>query len=175
MSQLTSPLPVLISEDRIRQRVQELAREISLAYAGLELHLVCTMGGAGMFFVDLVRQLDVPTRQHYLAFTSFGKGTSGEARITLDVAEPLEGRHVLLVEGVIVSGRTPRYILEMMKLRQPASVALCTLILKRTSLAVDLAVPHVGFELGSEIATGYGIGLGPERALPHIVDASSAH
>ena len=90
-------------------------------------------------------------------------------QITLDVTEPLQGRHLLLVEGIVVSGRTPAYLVDLFKLRQPASIALCALGVK-PNLAVDLSIEYAAFKLGKEIVMGYGIGNGPERALSHLVE-----
>ncbi len=155
----------------IEARVCVLAREISAAYAGRELYVVCLINGATTFCADLVRQISVPVYQLALGFSSYsGSPRSGEVRVTLDVSEPLQGRHVLVVEGIVVSGRTPKYVLDMLRLRQPASLEMCALGLKPKALAVDLGIRYVAFEFGDEIAVGYGVGKGPERTCPDLVD-----
>ncbi|MEX2153545.1 MAG: phosphoribosyltransferase family protein [Gemmatimonadaceae bacterium] len=169
---MTHAPKVLIDEKRINARVQEMAQAISRDFDGKHLEVICTLGGSITFTADLVRHLTVLTTQHYLGFQSYGgQGKSGEVRVTLDVASPLEGKHLLLVEGAVISGRTPRYVIEMLRLRSPASVALCTLVLKPKALAVELPLKYVGFELGDEVAAGYGMGHGPERALPYVVES----
>ena len=171
----TNPSPtlrVLFSAEAIRERVIALAQRITEDYAGRELDVVCLINGASTFCADLVRHLGVNVRQHYLGFTSYPTAPqSGEVRFTLDVAESLEGRHVLVVEGVVVSGRTPNFVVESLRLRRPASIEMCALAIKPASLAVTLAVKYAAFELGSEIAVGYGVGKGPERALPYLADS----
>jgi hypoxanthine phosphoribosyltransferase len=161
---------IIITEEALRTRVRELGAQISSDYAGRELDVVCLINGANMFCPDLVRHITVPMRQHFLGFTAYkSAGTTGEVRVTHDVAEPLEGRHVLVVEGIVITGRTPRYLMELMKLRKPASVALCALGRKPQAKAADLTIDYVAFELGNDFAAGYGIGAGPERNLPHLV------
>jgi hypoxanthine phosphoribosyltransferase len=155
----------------IQARVSALAREISADYAGRELHVVCLINGAMTFCADLVRQITVPTYQHALGFSSYsGAPPSGEVRVTLDVAEPLQRQHVLVVEGIVVSGRTPKYVMDLLRLRQPASLAMCALGRKAKAIAVDLEVRYVAFEFGDEIAVGYGVGKGPDRAWAHLAD-----
>ncbi len=164
---------ILFSEEILRGKIVELGRRITADYADREIDLVCLINGASTFCADLVRHIGVPVRQHYLGFTSYPEiPKSGEVRITLDIAEPLQGRHVLVLEGIVVSGRTPKYIVEMLKLRQPASIALCALATKPAVLAVDLPVQYSAFQLTSEIAVGYGVGKGAERALPNLMNTA---
>lgn len=163
---------ILVDEATLRERVSELAARITADYAGRTIDLVCLLNGASVFCSDLARQIEVPLRVHHLGFDSYaGAPASGEVRITLDVAAPLVGRDVLLVEGVVISGRTPKYLMDLIKLRQPASVAICALGIKPAARAVELPVAYAGFEFGPEFAAGYGMGTGPERLLPHIVEA----
>jgi hypoxanthine phosphoribosyltransferase len=162
---------VLVSQARIQTRVSELAQKITHDYQGRQLDIVCLINGGSTFCADLVRQIGVPIRQHYLGFTSYAHAKpTGEVRVLLDVAEPLYERHVLIVEGIVISGRTPRYIVDMLSLRKPASLALCALATKPAALAVELPLAYTAFELGSEIAVGYGVGDVVERALPALVE-----
>lgn len=164
---------VIVTEERLRARVRELGEEITRAYDGRKLDIVCLINGGSMFCADLVRYIKVPIKQHYLGFSSYAHPKpSGEVRVLLDVAEPLHERHVLIVEGIVISGRTPSYIVEMLKLRQPASIALCALATKPTALSAKLPLDYVAFELGPEIAVGYGVGNGPEKSLPYLVEES---
>jgi hypoxanthine phosphoribosyltransferase len=162
---------ILYSSELIKDRVAELGRRINADYAGRQLDIVCLINGAATFCADLVRHIDLPMRQHYVGFTSYSPSPeSGEVRFTLDVAEPLQGRDVLVVEGVVVSGRTPLFLMQSLGLRRPATLALCALATKPRMLAVDLEVKYAAFELGDEVACGYGVGKGPERASPHLLD-----
>ena len=164
---------VIISEAQLRSRVRELGEQITRAYNGCQLDIICLLNGGSLFCADLVRHIGVPIKQHYLSFSTYANGnSSGEVRITLAITEPLQGRHLLVVEGIVVSGRTPSYIFEMLKLRQPANIALCALAVKPKSLSVNLPIQYAAFELGAEIAVGYGVGEGPERTLPCLVEAA---
>jgi hypoxanthine phosphoribosyltransferase len=168
-------MKILVDEAKLRARIAELGVQITRDYATREIDIVCLINGAGQFCADLVRTIQRPVRMHPLAFNSYpGAPKSGEVRVTLDVAEPLIDRHVLLVEGVVVSGRTPLYLMEALRLRRPASLALCALGVKPKARAVELAVAYSGFEFGAEIAAGYGMGAGAERSLPYII-AAEAH
>jgi hypoxanthine phosphoribosyltransferase len=161
----------VISEGAIASRLEALACRIDEDYAGRALDVVCALNGASVFCADLVRRLSVPVTVHPLGFASYDKPRpSGEVRLTLDVDQPLHGRDVLLVEGIIVSGRTPRYVADMLRLRQPASLSVCALGVKRQQLAVDLPMPYVAFDLGPEVLVGFGVGEGPEKALPYLAE-----
>jgi hypoxanthine phosphoribosyltransferase len=127
------------------------------------------------FTADLVRMLEVPTRLHALAFTSYASTPkSGEVRLTLDIGEPLEGRHVLVTEGMIISGRTPLYLMNLLRLRQPASLEICAIGSKPEELAVDLRIKYRLFEFAKEWVAGYGIGHGAEKASSNLLDISPA-
>jgi hypoxanthine phosphoribosyltransferase len=165
---------VLIQAEALHQRLQEVAAQISGDYAGREIDLVCLTNAAMTFTADLMRLLEVPVRLHALAFTSYSPvPVSGEVRLTLDIAEPLEGRHVLVVEGMVISGRTPLYLANLLRLRQPASLALCAIGSKPAELAVDLPIKYRLFEFGKEWVAGYGIGHGAEKASADLLDMSS--
>lgn len=164
---------VIVPEHELRRRVAELAEEISRDYHEQTIDLVCLINSASLFCSDLVRQLKVPSKLHFLGFSSYSKGNaSGEVRMTLDVSEPLRDRHVIVVEGIVVSGRTPHYIVETLSRRQPASIVMCALGSKPDQLVVDLPLRYVAFELGSEITVGYGVGSGIEKTVPYLFEAS---
>jgi hypoxanthine phosphoribosyltransferase len=160
---------ILRSSEEIAQRVDAIAQQISRDYAGRSLDVVYMVNGASMLCADLTRRLDVLAQLHPLGFSSYPAASpSGEVRLTLDVAKPLHGRHVLLVEGIIVSGRTPRYVSDLLRLRQPASLSLCALGIKPRALAVELPVAYPLFEFGDEIVVGYGVGDEADKALPYL-------
>jgi len=166
------PERTLASAAQIRRRVSDLARQISADYSGRTIDVVCLINGGSVFCADLVRRLTIPARLHWLGFSSYPQGNdTGEIRVTLDVNEPLHGRHVLVVEGIIVSGRTPRFVMDMLNLRQPASLEMCALGTKPAQLSVDLSVKYCAFEFGGEIVVGYGVGSGVEKTNAVLVES----
>ena len=165
---MTAPSP-LIPESRLLERVTELAARITADYSGRELDIVYAVNGASVFAPALAEAVRLPVRLHPIGFSAYPDASaSGEVRITLDVAEPLHARHVLFVEGIIVSGRTPKYVGDILRLRQPASFAVCVLGIKPRFLAVDFPVAYAAFEFDKEIVVGFGVGEGPEKKLPFL-------
>lgn len=159
----------LRDEATIAARIDVLAGQISTDYDGRTVDIVYMLNGASAFCADLLRRLTVPVRVHPFGFSSYpGGGGNGEVRITLDTSEPLQGRHVLVVEGIVVTGRTPRYLMELLRVREPVSLALCALGVKRASIAVSLNVDYAAFDFDDELVVGYGIGDGSEKALPFL-------
>ena len=166
---------ILHNAININNRVAEIAYEINRDYLGREIELVCLTNAALIFTSDLIRLLDVPIRLHTLAFTSYAKtSTSGEVRLTQDISEPLQGRHVLVIEGMVISGRTPLYLMNFLRLRQPGSLELCAIGSKPMELAVALPIKYRMFEFKKEWVMGYGIGKGPERALPYLINGQES-
>ena len=162
---------ILVSADKIRERLQALAQQINLDYNGREIDLVCLTNSAMTFTADLVRLIEVPVRLHLIAFNSYAPPPkSGEVRLTLDIDEPLENWHILVVEGMVISGRTPFYLMNMLRLRQPASLELCAIGLKTKQLAVDLRVRYHLFDFDHEWVAGYGIGYGTEKASTALLN-----
>jgi len=162
---------LLIDTAMIHKQVISLASRINQDYSGLEIDLVCLSNSAVMFTADLVRLIKVPVRQHIIAFNTYAEASdSGEVSITLDVQEPLYGRHVLLLEGMIISGRTPLYIMNMLQNRRPASLNICSIGIKPKQLAVDLTVKYSLFTFEKEWVVGYGIGDGLEKTDSNLWD-----
>jgi len=163
---------ILISEQEIQARVRELGRQINAAYGdGDRLLLVCVLKGAFMFLADLVRHLEVRHEVDFMEISSYGAGTvsSGVVRILLDLEQNVEGRHVLIVEDIIDSGRTLDYITRNLQTRRPASVRVCTLLSKPSRREIDVPLAFVGFEIPDEFVLGYGLDYAEEyRNLPFI-------
>jgi hypoxanthine phosphoribosyltransferase len=163
---------IVKTQQEIDERLNALAEQINHDYKGLSLDIVCLLNGASMFCSDLIRKLTIPVKIHQIGFSSYPNGSkSGEVRITLDITQPLENCHVLMLEGVIVSGRTPHYVYEYLKLRKPSSIEICAFGKKPDVLAVDLPIKYAAFEFGSEVIVGYGIG-DLEKSLPYIINRS---
>lgn len=150
---------VLIPESDIRQRVKELAAEISKNYAGETVTLICILSGASVFFADLVRELNLDVRFEFMSVSSYGAGTvsSGEVKILKDVNHPIAGKHVIIVEDIIDSGCTLSYLKRVLAQRNPASVKICTILDKPSRRKVDFKGDYVGFEIPDEFVIGYGL------------------
>ena len=163
---------ILISEQEIQARVRELGQQINAAYGdGDRLLLVCVLKGAFMFLADLVRQLEVRHEVDFMEISSYGAGTvsSGVVRILLDLEQNVEGRHVLIAEDIIDSGRTLDYITRNLQTRRPASVRVCTLLSKPSRREIDVPLAFIGFEIPDEFVMGYGLDYAEEyRNLPFI-------
>lgn len=165
---------VIYESDEIGSRVAIVANQINRDYAGREIDIVCLTNAAMPFTSDLMRLLAITTRLHLMAFISYSPAPmTGEVRVTLDVSEPLHGRHVLVVEGMVISGRTPLYLMNLLRQRQPETIELCAIGSKPGELAVELPIKYRLFEIGREWVAGYGIGKGPERTLPYLIDTAA--
>jgi len=148
----------LITEDQLSARIKELGAEISRDYAGKELLVICILRGGVMFMTDLVRQISVPLAFEFMAVSSYGAGarrSSGEVRITLDLNTSIAGRHVLIVEDIIDSGRTLASVIDLLKTRDPASLYVCTLLDKVSRREVEVPVRYRGFAIEDKFVFGY--------------------
>jgi hypoxanthine phosphoribosyltransferase len=171
MSDATTPGEVLVTRERLSERVREMAGEISADYAGRDLLVIGILKGAVFFTADLVRELSIPCELDFMAVSSYGSAThsSGVVRITKDLDVAIEGRDVLLVEDVIDSGRTLRYLMRNLAAREPATLEACALLSKPAADRLDLRTRYVGFRLPDVFVVGYGLDAGERyRELPYI-------
>jgi hypoxanthine phosphoribosyltransferase len=163
---------VLIPEDVLQARVAELGQAISGAYGDEDrLLLVCVLKGAFVFLADLMRHLDVWHAIDFMEISSYGAGTvsSGVVRILLDLGRNIEGRHVLVVEDIVDSGRTLDYITRNLGTRQPASLRVCALLSKPSRRELEVPIDFLGFEIPDEFVVGYGLDFAEGyRNLPFI-------
>ena len=169
---------VLIPEAKIKQRLQELATEIAFDYRGKTVTAICVLKGSFIFFADLIRLIDLPMHCEFIAVSSYGNKvvSSGEVKMTLDLTEPLEGKHVVIAEDIVDTGLTMQYLINNLKARKPASLKVCALLLKPESLKTDVHLDYVGFKLGQEFVVGYGLDHGGRyRHLPYIGVLENAH
>ena len=150
---------ILISEEELRRRVAELGAQISADYQDSNPLLICVLKGGYVFLADLTRCLDIQHGIDFMAVSSYANGTtsSGVVRILKDLDRDIAGRHVLIVEDIIDTGRTIAYLLENLRVRQPASLRICTLLSKPSRREVDLQVDYIGFEIPNEFVIGYGL------------------
>ena len=163
---------ILIEAEPLQQRVKELGQQISADYAGKDLLLICILKGGVPFLTDLMRQISLPHEIDFLAVSSYDRGaraSGGVVRILKDLDEPIEGRHVLIVEDIIDSGNTLNYITRLLNERHPASVKICTLLDKVERREVDIPVDYVGFPIEDRYVFGYGLDLDEKfRNLPFV-------
>lgn len=168
---------VLITEDRIRERVAALAREISADYAGKDLVLIAVLKGAVVFCADLMRCLDLPVCLEFVSAASYGSRTSssGEVRLVLDTCGDLRGRHVLVVEDIVDSGRTLAALVEALRAQGPASVKTCCLLDKPSRRVAPFEPDYVGFAIPDCFVVGYGLDYAEKsRNLPYIAVVKTA-
>ncbi len=161
----------LISEEAIQKRVLEMAEQISADYADAgEIVLVGVLKGAFVFLADLSRRLTIPRTIEFIAVSSYGSGSkSGAVRLVMDVRGDIAGRHVLIVEDIVDTGHTLKYLIGMLESHNPASVKTCTLLHKAERAEVDVHIDYVGFGIGDEWVVGYGLDYAEQnRTLPYI-------
>ena len=168
---------VLISEEELRTRVQELGEQVSRDYEGLDPLLVAVLKGAVIFAGDLLRAITIPCSIDFMAISSYGSGTesSGVVRILKDLDAPIAGRHVLVVEDIVDSGLTLSYLLGSLASRGPASLEICALLAKPDRREVDVACRYVGFEIPNRFVVGYGLDADEHfRGLPYVATVDEA-
>jgi hypoxanthine phosphoribosyltransferase len=163
-------IDVLLPEERLRARIEELGAAITRDYRGKPLKLVGVLKGSFMFMADLSRAIDLPIKVDFIGTTSYqDTSTSGVVRITSDLSRPIEGEHVLLIEDIVDTGLTMKYLLENLGTRNPASVKVCALLHKPSRTRVTVAVEYKGFEIPDEFVVGFGLDWnGRFRNLPYI-------
>jgi len=157
-------LTVLISKDRIQERVAELGREISRDYPDGPLYLIGILKGSFMFLADLSRAISTPCRVEFMGISSYGRSTrsSGEVKVTKDLDVSVEGHHVLVVEDIIDSGVTLTYLLNVLEQRKPKSLGIVTMLDKPERRQRPVQPAYVGFEVPDEFVVGYGLDFAEE-------------
>ena len=172
MSESSRQTPaVLLTKEQISSRVRDLAEQISSDYAGRELLALGILKGSWVFLADLVRLMTVPVTVDFIMASSYGTNTesSGKVEIVLDVKCPIRGRDVLLVEDIIDSGLTLKYIVDNLRLRKPRSLKVVALMDKPVRRRVDMRADSVGFEVPDKFVVGYGVDFAERyRNLPYI-------
>lgn len=162
---------VLISREQLAAKAAELAARIDADYAGRDLLLVGVLKGAVMVMADLAREMHLPAEMDWMAVSSYGSGTksSGVVRILKDLDTDISGRDVLIVEDIIDSGLTLSWLVGNLRSRNPASVAVCTMLRKPAAAQLDIEVAYTGFEVPDEFVVGYGLDYAEKyRNLPFI-------
>ena len=162
---------VMLSEEEVDRRIQEIGEQISKDYAGKQVHLVCVLKGGSFFLCELAKRITVPVSLDFMSVSSYGGDTksSGVIKIVKDLDEPLRDKDVIVVEDIVDSGRTLSYLLDMLKARGPKSMALFTLLDKPDRRVIDVKVDYTGFQIPDEFVVGYGLDYDQRyRNLPYI-------
>ncbi len=171
MMEINDNISVLISEERLNERIKEMGEEISRAYKGRELHLISILKGGVFFTCELAKRITVPVYVDFMSVSSYGSGkqTSGAVKIIKDLDESIDGMDVMVVEDIIDSGTTLSYLMELLKQRRPASLALCTLLDKPERRLHEVKVDYTGFKVPDKFIVGYGLDYAQRyRNLPYI-------
>lgn len=162
---------VMIPEKDIDGRIRELGEGISREYEGKALHVICILKGSVFFASELAKRITVPVTLDFMEVSSYGGDmvSSGHIKIKKDLGESIAGRHVLVIEDIIDTGKTLSFLMEMLKERKPASLKLCTLLDKPDRRTHPVDVDYVGFEIPDEFVVGYGLDYAQKyRNLPYI-------
>ena len=162
---------VMLTEKEVDDRIRQIAEQINRDYAGRQVHLVCVLKGGSFFLCELAKRITVPVSLDFMSVSSYGGDTksSGVIRIVKDLDEPLKDKDVIVVEDIVDSGRTLRYLLELLRGRGSKSLALCTLLDKPDRRVVDVKVDYTGFVIPDEFVVGYGLDYDQRyRNLPYI-------
>jgi hypoxanthine phosphoribosyltransferase len=162
---------VLVTADQIAAKVHDLGRQIASDYQARDLVLVSILKGALPFLADLMRATPIPLALDFLEVSSYGTSTesSGAVRILKDLAHPIEGRHVLVVEDILDTGQTLSYVFEHLRAQRPDSVRLCVLLDKPARRVIPIKIDYRGFEIPDKFVVGYGLDYAERyRNLPFV-------
>lgn len=171
MEKIEKRIKVLLKEEEIDKRIKEMASEIERQYEGKELILVGIIKGALPFFLKLARQLKLPQTWDFMALSSYGNKTetSGVVKINMDLASSITGKHILIIEDIIDTGLTMDYVIKVLKTRKPASIKICTLLLKESNLEKKIPIDYTGFKIPNKFVIGFGLDFAERyRELPYI-------
>ncbi len=162
----------LVPEDRLQARIRALGAEISRDYAEQDLLLLCILRGGVVFLTDLMRAITIPHAIDFMAISSYSVGqrkSEGQVRITLDLNQSIQGRHVLIVEDIVDTGHTIAAVLELLEARRPASLKVCALLDKSVRREVVVPIHYIGFDIPDKFVFGYGLDIDEYyRNLPFI-------
>ena len=168
---MSETISVLITEEDIDKRIAELGAQISRDYAGRSLHLVSVLRGGVFFTCELAKRITVPVSIDFMSVSSYGMDTksSGIVKVIKDLDDSIVDKDVLVVEDIVDSGRTLRYLLDNLKARGPKSLGLCTLLDKPDRRVVEVNVDYTGFQIEDKFVVGYGLDYAQKyRTLPYI-------
>ena len=168
---MSDQIRVLYTEQEVDARINEVAEMINRDYAGKEVHLICVLKGGVFFTTELSKRITLPVSFDFMSVSSYGDGTksSGVIRIVKDLDHALEGKHVLIVEDIIDSGRTLSHLVKLLKNRHPESLEICTLLDKPDRREAEVDVKYTCFTIPDTFIVGYGLDYAQKyRNLPYI-------
>ena len=164
-------IQVRISEEELIAKIKEIAQQINEDYVGKKVHLVCILGGSVFFTCELAKYITVPVTMDFMRVSSYGEGmdSTGTISIDQDLNMSIEGRHVLVVEDIVDSGRTLALLSNILKKRDPASLRLCSLLDKPSRRVTPVSIDYLGFEIEDYFVVGFGLDYAQKyRNLPYI-------
>jgi len=162
---------VLLSEEEVNKKINEVAAQINADYAGKSVHLICVLKGGVFFMCELAKRITVPVSMDFMSVSSYGDDTksSGVVRIVKDLDESLAGKHVIIVEDIVDSGRTLAYLKDLLMDRGPVDIKICTLLDKPSRRVKAVHVDYTCFAIPDEFVVGYGLDYAQKyRNLPYI-------
>lgn len=161
----------LFSDEQIKKRVQDLGHQISQDYQGEPIVVIGVLKGAVVFMADLIRTIQAPIELEFMGVSSYeGTASTGHVKINHDLSRDVHDCHVLIVEDIIDTGLTIDYLINLIKVRGPKSIKVCSLLSKPESYQMQHPIDYVGFEITKEFVVGYGLDLdGKYRELPEIL------
>ena len=168
---MSEKIRVLIPEEKIEERIAEVAEQINIDYAGKQIHMICILKGGAFFMCELAKHIKGDVSLDFMSVSSYGSGTSssGLVKIVKDLDEPVEGKHVLIVEDIVDTGRTLKTLKRILTNRNAASIRLCTLLDKPDRRVVDINADYSCFAIPDEFVVGYGLDYAQKyRNLPYI-------
>jgi len=167
---MSQEIKVLYSQDDIAKRIEELSSEINNAYNGEEVTVVGVLKGSFMFMSDLVKKLEMPIRCDFLRVASYENDKdSGIVRMEFDLTQPIHDQNVLLIEDIVDSGKTLKYLLKHLGQQDPKSLKVCSLLHKKEIGADPKMIDFVGFDVPDKFVIGYGLdSMGLYRSLPYV-------
>ncbi|MBQ8185230.1 MAG: hypoxanthine phosphoribosyltransferase [Lachnospiraceae bacterium] len=168
---MTETIRIMIPEDEVDAKIEELGRKISEDFAGESVHLICILKGSVFFTCELAKRITVPVTIDFMQVSSYGAETksSGVVRLSKDLDEPLNDKNVIIVEDIIDSGRTLSHLVKLLGQRDPKTLTLCTLLDKPSRRVVEVDVKYTGFQIPDEFVVGYGLDYAQRyRNLPYI-------
>ena len=161
----------MFSEEQVAERIAQLAGQINEKYREEPLHLICILKGSVFFFTELAKRLTMPVTIDFMAASSYEDGavSTGKLEIRKDLDEPLEGRHCLIVEDIVDTGKTLSMVKKMLLARNPASLEICALLDKPSRREAEIETEYIGYEVPDQFIVGYGLDYAQKyRNLPYI-------
>ena len=168
---MAEKIRVMISEEDVDAKIEELGRRISQDFEGEAVHLICILKGSIFFVCELAKRITLPVTIDFMQVSSYGAETksSGVVRLSKDLDEPLQGKNVIIVEDIIDSGRTLNHLVKLLGQRNPKSMTLCTLLDKPSRRVMEVDVKYTGFQIPDEFVVGCGLDYDQRyRNLPYI-------